>query len=646
MSVWSFERLPLGAPPPRPAPDRKTRRRPTESGAAARALPTEIGFLVEDGVPPELLRHAAKLARRQGVFADETLIAEGYVTEVAFYRALAAHLRVAFLDDFRLSDPAFDSGGAHWARLETRSDGVDWLLAPRGAALAPLIGATRAARGRCALTTPSCLTQARRAQETRPASLFPSARARTIRRRHVAIAAAVTMLPPLALLSPLAPVVAPAVATLFLAGVLLRLIACACSREKTSALAPTIADADLPVYTVVVALYREEAVARQLTRALDNLDYPRAKLDIKFMVEADDVATADALRRWPPHAPHEIVVVPPGGPRTKPNALDAAMPLARGTLATVLDAEDLPRAGQLRSAAAIFAQSPPTLGALQASLVIDNGADTPLTGLFALDYAALFDVFNPGLAQMRLPLFLGGTSNHFRLEALRAVGFWDPWNVTEDADLGLRLARAGFDVDTFPAQTLEEAPLTFETLLRQRSRWMKGWMQTAIAHLSTPRAFCHDLGPRRALAVVALFASALMGPLLGPWFAGVFLYDCLFGRLLSPQGLLEVATTTLYCCTALYGVAALLGPLVIGARRRGLHALLPRLLWLPVWLAMLSLAAWRGAFELWLRPFHWEKTQHGLARRSASVYADGYGRRREELADAEDALAGRHRRGA
>jgi cellulose synthase/poly-beta-1,6-N-acetylglucosamine synthase-like glycosyltransferase len=268
-------------------------------------------------------------------------------------------------------------------------------------------------------------------------------------------------------------------ATAFLSAVFLRLFACAQSFEPQAQAAPLV-DARLPVYTLIVPLYREARVALQLAQAIDRLDYPRAKLDVIFVVEQNDRATARALTRNGPRAPHQILIAPDGAPRTKPRAMNIAAPFARGALLAVFDAEDLPEPRQLRRAAALFARLPARVACLQASLCIDNGAHNWLTAHFALDYAALFDVFNKGLGAMGLPIFLGGTSNHFRIEALREVGLWDAYNVTEDADLGLRLARAGYIVKTFDSQTFEEAPLTFRALLDQRTRWLKGWMRLVM----------------------------------------------------------------------------------------------------------------------------------------------------------------------
>jgi hypothetical protein len=381
--------------------------------------------------------------------------------------------------------------------------------------------------------------------------------------------------------------------------------ACAAGVGPAQPPPPAPSDAALPVYTVVIALYREASVVRQLARAIDRFDYPRAKLDVKFVIEADDAETGAALRAHPP--------------RTKPRALNIAVAAARGELVAVFDAEDIPDGWQLRRAAALFAAAPANVGCLQASLVIDNGATNWMTGLFALDYAALFDVFNPGLARLELPIFLGGTSNHFRIGALREIGFWDAWNVTEDAELGLRLARAGYLVRTFDSPTFEEAPAAPGALLRQRTRWFKGWMQTGFAHCRSPARFFGDLGARRGFAVLAMFANAVLGPLLAPFLAVRLLGDAAFGALLAPATRIDAAFLILWAGVALAGAFALLVPLAIGARRLATAAPRGVPFLLPLWLAMLSVAAWRALFDLWRRPSHWEKTEHGLTARGAAA---------------------------
>jgi cellulose synthase/poly-beta-1,6-N-acetylglucosamine synthase-like glycosyltransferase len=166
------------------------------------------------------------------------------------------------------------------------------------------------------------------------------------------------------------------------------------------------------------------------------------------MLEADDHETREAVERLAPGPCYDIVVAPAGYPRTKPRALNIGLASAQGELLTVYDAEDDPDPSQLRRAAATFARARKSLACLQCPLTIDNSSDSWISGLFALEYAALFDVVNPGLARLRLPIPLGGTSNHFRVSTLRRLHGWDAWNVTEDADMGMRLARMGYEVAT------------------------------------------------------------------------------------------------------------------------------------------------------------------------------------------------------
>jgi cellulose synthase/poly-beta-1,6-N-acetylglucosamine synthase-like glycosyltransferase len=236
-------------------------------------------------------------------------------------------------------------------------------------------------------------------------------------------------------------------------------------------------DRRLPCYSIVVALYREARVVRQLAAALAALDYPRAKLDIKLVIEHDDRATFRAVEALRLPANYETVIAPKGWPKTKPRALNVAVPQLRGELAVIYDAEDIPAPGQLREAAERFLRAPRRLACLQARLAINNIADSWLTRLFAIEYAVLFDILNPGYAGLGLPVPLGGSSNHFRTEVLRDICGWDAWNVTEDADLGFRLARFGFGVGILSSTTQEEAPATLDAWLKQRRRWSKGWMR-------------------------------------------------------------------------------------------------------------------------------------------------------------------------
>jgi cellulose synthase/poly-beta-1,6-N-acetylglucosamine synthase-like glycosyltransferase len=648
MSTVTVDPLHLD-PAPRDREARRLRQRAAEPSPSARRAadiresaprppPVEIAFLANYGVPVEALHYATAIARRQGVSADAALIAEGIVPEESFYRALADHLRVSFIEgDVELAPGAFVTASQGYVRLRDGQDGLRWLFAPAGAEIFRLMSVARAAKERpfFAVTTRTLFTQALRAAcppDMARAASFSAERVDedlcvrgSLGRGPLALASAALFGAVACLFAPFEAASLSSALLLtaaFLASVFLRLGACFASFAQDES-PERIEDARLPVYTVVVALYKEAAVVRQLARAIDRFDYPRAKLDVKFVIECDDEATAAALRAHAPRTPHEIVVAPEGAPRTKPRALNVAMPLARGALVAIYDAEDIPDGRQLRRAAAIFAAAPESVACLQASLVIDNGALNWMTGMFALEYAALFDVHNKGLAALGLPIFLGGTSNHFRLDALREIGFWDAYNVTEDADLGLRLARAGFHVRAFDSPTFEEAPAVFRALVKQRTRWFKGWMQTAIVHCRHPARLVADLGMTRAIAVIVMFVGGILGPLLGPLLMSRLAYDALFGAALAPRTAFETACGALWCFLAASGALALLWPLAVGARRRKLTAHRAALLWLPLWLLMLGAACWRAFFELWRRPFHWEKTEHGLTLRGCPAAQSG-----------------------
>jgi cellulose synthase/poly-beta-1,6-N-acetylglucosamine synthase-like glycosyltransferase len=376
-------------------------------------------------------------------------------------------------------------------------------------------------------------------------------------------------------------------------------------------------DAALPIYTVLVPLHREAGIVPRLVAALRALDYPPAKLDIKLVLETDDVETrlALALVDLPPHM--AVLVVPPGLPRTKPRALNVALSLARGRFTAVYDAEDLPDPGQLRLAVASFARQPADVACLQARLTIDNTDDTWLTRLFTIEYAALFDVINPGLAAFEVPLPLGGTSNHFRTEVLQAIAGWDAWNVTEDADLGIRLARLGYRTADLPSSTLEEAPLRLKPWMAQRTRWMKGFMQTCITHSREPLKTWRQLGTGRFGGAVTMTFGTVVSALGYPFFTALALFEMCTGQI-GPATMLESLAFLTSVTVFLSGFAVMTVPALVALRRRRLWRLAPLVPLLPLYYVLVSVAAWRAVWELARDPFRWNKTEHGAARTSRS----------------------------
>ncbi len=336
------------------------------------------------------------------------------------------------------------------------------------------------------------------------------------------------------------------------------------------------------------------------------------------MIELGDQETLTALAalRLPPR--YDVIVAPPGLPLTKPRALNMALAVTRGDYLVVYDAEDEPDRDQLRLAAARFAADP-EIDALQARLTIANAGDGWLSQMFAIEYAALFDIVNPGLAALALPIALGGTSNHFRTRVLRRVGGWDAWNVTEDADLGIRLARFGAKVGALVSDTAEEAPNDLGNWFRQRTRWQKGWMQTLIVHTRRPVRLVRELGLRHALSALLLIGGPVITGLFGP----PLLIDALLRgafELFDPTPVSRFSDVVTYIL-ALLGAQTVIIPAWVAMRRRKMSGARFALLTLPAYYALIFLATWVGLIELARRPFHWHKTSHGLAgvRRAAAV---------------------------
>lgn len=377
---------------------------------------------------------------------------------------------------------------------------------------------------------------------------------------------------------------------------------------------PALNQADLPAYSLLVPLYRETQAVPGLIAALARFDYPETKIEIFLITEADDAATRDALTAAGLTAVMRVLTVPDGLPRTKPRALNYALQFARGDLVAIFDAEDAPEPDQLRRAAAVFAAGGAKLACVQAPLQIYNPNETALTRQFALEYAALFDAVLPALHHMKLPLPLGGTSNHFRRDCLESAGAWDPFNVTEDADLGFRLARFGHEVALTGSTTWEEAPPTFKGWFSQRTRWLKGWMQTYVVHMQSPRRLWRDFGPWRFFGFQAILAGMILSALVHPWFYAGLGWD--LWQHATAQG--ETANYGLLaralwwvCLINLglsYAVSMALG--AVSLAKRGQRPGAATLLFLPIYWLAISLAAYRAVIELIARPYHWDKTEH------------------------------------
>jgi cellulose synthase/poly-beta-1,6-N-acetylglucosamine synthase-like glycosyltransferase len=374
-----------------------------------------------------------------------------------------------------------------------------------------------------------------------------------------------------------------------------------------------VPDRLLPVYTVLVRVFREANVLPGLIQSLRALDYPPAKLEIFIVLETVDIETQAAVSRLALPGNFRSLVVPEGGPQTKPKALNYALQFARGDFVVVYDAEDRPQPGQLRRAWDVFSRSPPGLACLQAQLNIYNPRQSWFTRQFTIEYSALFDAILPALEKLRLPVPLGGTSNHFPRATLLEIGGWDPYNVTEDADLGVRIARLGYQTGVLASTTWEEAPPVFRVWLTQRTRWLKGWMQTYLVHTRQLRRLNRELGLRAAIGFHALMGGLIGSALVHPVFYVLLAYYWLSGTLLEPAE--STAGTVLWAIALInlafgYAVSILVGVISVWRRRR--KDLAWSALTMPIYWLLISFAAYRALYQFARDPYLWEKTEHGM----------------------------------
>ena len=374
-----------------------------------------------------------------------------------------------------------------------------------------------------------------------------------------------------------------------------------------------LSDQELPVFTVLVPMYREGRMLPMLAEALRALDYPLGKLDIKLVLEADDHETIAVARTLGLEGVFEVIRVPPSQPKTKPKACNYALGFARGEYLVIYDAEDRPEPDQLRKVVATFKRAPANTACLQCRLNYFNASENWLTRMFTLDYSLWFDQVLPGLERLNIPIPLGGTSNHFKIKVLRELRAWDPFNVTEDADLGIRLTQKGYRVGIVDSTTFEEASHQAGNWIKQRSRWIKGYMQTLLVHTRRPLHLMRSVGPLGFIGFVFFIGGTVVAGLLNPIFWALYLvwlialwngFDPIF-----PQILLFLSLLNLLAGNGAFMFLSMLAPI-----HRGWLDLVPYSLTVVGYWVLMSIAAYRALWQLLRNPFYWEKTQHGHSR--------------------------------
>lgn len=372
-------------------------------------------------------------------------------------------------------------------------------------------------------------------------------------------------------------------------------------------------DRELPIYSVLVPMYREGEVLPILVDALSRLDYPSTKLEVLLLLEEDDRETLQAVRRMRLPESFRVIVVPHGQPKGKPKACNYGLLHARGEFVVLYDAEDVPEPDQIKKALIAFRRGGERLVTVQAKLNYFNRDQNLLTRWFTAEYSMWFDLLLPGLGNADAPIPLGGTSNHFRADVLRELGGWDPFNVTEDADLGIRLYKRGYRTCVINSTTYEEANSNLYNWIRQRSRWIKGYMQTWLVHMRHPYRLWREIGTPAFLSfqfiILGTFFAFLLNPIFWSLTALWFLTHWGIIEAIFPGPILYLGTFALY-----FGNFAFIYINIAGALRRGYHQLVKYILLTPLYWLLMSIAAWKAFYQLIFRPSYWEKTEHGLYR--------------------------------
>lgn len=369
-----------------------------------------------------------------------------------------------------------------------------------------------------------------------------------------------------------------------------------------------------PTYTILCPLYKEGNVLPQFISAIERLDYPKNKLQVLLLLEEDDKKTIRTARLMNLPRFVNIVIVPNSLPKTKPKALNYGLRKSVGKFTVIYDAEDIPEPLQLKKIVLAFDKSVNDTVCIQAKLNFYNPHQNLLTKIFTAEYSLWFDLVLTGLQSLRAPIPLGGTSNHFRTSDLLKLKGWDSFNVTEDCDLGMRIAKKGMHTAIVNSTTLEEANSSILNWFGQRGRWIKGYMQTYLVHIRNPKSF-EGKNSFKHLVIFQLIVggkifSMLINPILWAVTIIYFTFRAQTGSFIEsffPGPIFYMGVISLFFGNFLY-----LYYYMIGAAKRGHFGLIKYSFFVPLyWLAM-SVSAWSALYRIITSPYYWAKTKHGL----------------------------------
>lgn len=380
----------------------------------------------------------------------------------------------------------------------------------------------------------------------------------------------------------------------------------------------------LPVYTILVPLYKEASVLPKLIKHINAIDYPVEKLDVKVLLEEDDNETIEKAKEigileednttnTNEFPGFDVIIVPDAPIKTKPRACNYGFLKSRGEYVVIYDAEDKPDPNQLKKAVVAFEKTGKKTICVQAKLNFFNDKENMLTKWFSIEYLAWFDYYLPNLKSLDAPIPLGGTSNHFKAEYLDNLGFWDPYNVTEDAELGLRIYRTQLETQVMDSITLEEANNNIFNWIRQRSRWQKGYLQTYLLIMRRPIKSIRENGLKKFILLHLTFGSNTIVPLINPFLWVTTIVFFIYPQIIPifPLAVVLISLFNLFIANTFYILFHFYA--VHESKKR--HLIFSTLL-IPLYWMLLSVGAWKGLIQLLTKPFYWEKTIHGITKES------------------------------
>lgn len=375
----------------------------------------------------------------------------------------------------------------------------------------------------------------------------------------------------------------------------------------------SVTDEELPVMSVLIPLYKEKEVIPQIFKYLSDFDYPQEKLDIIFILESTDTETAQAFLDMHPPSHFKALLSPDVQPKTKPKAMNVAFSAAKGDILVIFDAEVLPERDQLKRAYLTF-KLHPEAGYLHSRMDVYNADENWITRLYTGEFCYFYHYYLPGLVASNFPLPISGHSTYFRREVIEKVGAWDAYNVAEDCDIGIRIYRKGFGsgrmLDT---HTWEQSTTTIPTWVRQRTRWIQGFIQTSIVQLRYPLLLKRELKTWRNFVVFLILVPGNV--ILNILNIFQWMMFALWHTTHAPFLQVAYSGFTLYLATICFVVGNFFFTFysMYALYKRKHYSTVPWAMLMFAYWIMLGIATIRATIHLFLHPYKWDKTAHFIS---------------------------------